>query len=360
MPRVSYRCAFLACRLQPSEAALTRLGVGLFRWLHALVPAFSLSPTPWVGVSLYKTACAGLGHYCPTVLIALIQPFALWRTGALRPVRVVHSTGHALLGERTLVSAFLLSREWYIPVSYPWQSGPPHSLLSTGWQTLLLSRPQLPLDFSGSQSTSCLLLSKSTSATQPWPGLSPQICSVLSFLFSVCPSSPWSRHSTIFLTARRCLLSWQLCRVPCPVFPGTTLLRFRHCCLCSPLQCMPFPLPSLSWVSQLAPCPSATWLLGSTLRLVCLLVSPASPCPPPIPWSADQTPWHDFHPILSIFQTVGWPTSGLCWIPPRFRSFSSSEWVDLHFLLPAYVCLWYFCSMRQLSLLCTTGPSISC
>jgi len=93
------------------------------------------------------------------------------------------------LGERTLVSASLLCREWYLPVSHLCRSGPPRSLLPAVWQSSPLSTPQLPSGSSGTNSTSCHLLAESTSAILPWPCPSPQICASSSCLSPVVLSS---------------------------------------------------------------------------------------------------------------------------------------------------------------------------
>jgi len=260
---------------------------------------------------LQKTTCPFLGLSQLTERIGLLRLRDQWRTGALAPPAVVQSTACSLSGIRTLVSAFLLSRWCYLRVSHFCRSGPPRSLLTAGWQTLLLSRPQRPSGSSGSHSTSCLLLSKLTSAIQPRPGLSLPICASYSSLFTVGSSSLWLRHSTICLTERRSLFFWQWWSVPYPVLPGT--IRLRSWCrrLCSPLPTIPLPLHALSRDSQTAPYPPATWPLGSTLQLLCLLLLPVSPCAPPILWSHDQSHWHDAYPNLSMFQMVGWPRSGL-------------------------------------------------
>jgi hypothetical protein len=86
----------------------------------------------------------------------------------------------------------------------------------------------------------------------------------------------------LHLVDRVQILTFLAVEVTCLVQHGTSGLHSRSCHLYSLPSSMPFPLPTLSRVSAPTPCSPVTWLLVSTLRRVCLLRPPASPCSPRI------------------------------------------------------------------------------
>jgi len=117
------------------------------RWLPSLDPQCSGCPISGVNVPLRKTACLGLWCSRLTAGKWQVQQVTQGRTGMLALPRVVRSLGCDHKWEMTLIAVLPLSRCWYLPVSHLCRSGPPASILPTGWYASLLSRPLLASGF---------------------------------------------------------------------------------------------------------------------------------------------------------------------------------------------------------------------
>lgn len=166
--------------IPPAQGCVSACSDNCIRDIHN-----SLSPICSVAVWIQMTASAALGLSRLTAQNGLVQSLAQCLARLLAQLGVVLCASYAHLGDMTYISAFLLSGWRYWHFFHVYQSGHPLSLLSTGWQHSLLHRLQLLLCYLGSHSRSCLLLLELTSATQPWSGLSPQICTLFFILFEV-------------------------------------------------------------------------------------------------------------------------------------------------------------------------------